>query len=139
MSSANGLHTKQRGSAAASRLLPSTLICSNRTARSQVSSPLKTSASVGVVELDDDAAGRQLRVVDAAVHPPCERDRVDVVGAEILVEPVHGPTPQGNHDVLEILAGGGQLVFVAATGPRRPCGDHPLAFEVLQPLHEQRS
>ena len=92
----------------------------------------------GVVELDDHPAGREGAEVDAMVHPPRQRDRVDAARFHLVVQPVHRPFAEGDDHVLEVLARRRQAVFAAAAGGGRPPFEDPLAFEMLEPLDQQR-
>ena len=94
----------------------------------------------GVVELDDDPAGGQPLGVDPPVHPPRQRDRVDLVRVELVEQPLRPPTARApSTHRLEVLAGRGEVVLVAPPGRRRPGLDDALALEVPQPLHQQRA
>jgi hypothetical protein len=91
-----------------------------------------------VDELDHDAGVGQVRLVDAAVHPPQQVDGVDVLGAEVIEQPVHGPAAQLHDHVAQVLPRRGQVVLVAPAGRRWPQVEHAHALEVAQALHEQR-
>lgn len=58
----------------------------------------------GVAELDDGALRREPGRVDPAVHPPHECGHGHVVRAQVVEEPLDGPTAQTVDDALEITS-----------------------------------
>ena len=94
---------------------------------------------VAVVELDDDAARRGAFDRHPAVHPPGERDRVDLLRHRLGEQPAHGPLAERHDHRLEVLARRRQVVLVAPTVVGRDHLDDALAGEVAEPLGEQRA
>jgi hypothetical protein len=101
--------------------------------------PDRHRAVARVAELDDDPPVGEAVGVDAAVHPPGETDGVDVGRLRLVEHPARGPLADGGEDRLEVASRGGQLVFVPAPAPSRHTDEDALAFEVTQPLHEERT
>ena len=100
--------------------------------------PNASRVGCGVMELHDDASSWQLARVHPPMPPPHEMFGADVIRVEVVVHPVHRPSPERHENGSRSLPAGVRWYSLP-----RPLGDghvdDSLAFEMFQPLHEQRA
>ena len=101
--------------------------------------PDRRRAPAAVRELDDHTLFRQRSWLDAAVHPPRERDGINLRRQGFAVQPTHGPLAERDEDGLEVLARWREVVLAAAPAGGWHAIDDAHALQVTESLGEQRA